>query len=162
LPALAVIRSHLLQQVDPFTEGAKQGWEHCAINSMLPNVLMAFVLIQILKITKLLDIIGAVAAHIMGLWGLAGEALVVLFAAFMSMGGAVGVAASLLAAEKLTAVDVTVLAPAIMLMGSLIQYIGSCLGTADTNRKYWGWHILICIINGLLAMWMMRFFMLFF
>lgn len=147
--------------IDLFIEGAKQGW-HIAVNSMLPNVLMAFVLIQVLRITKLLDIIGSFAAPVMGLWGLPGEALVVLLAAFMSMGGAVGVAASLLAAEKLTATDVTVLAPAIMLMGALIQYIGRCLGTADANRKYWSWHILICIVNGLLAMWMMRLLMLFF
>lgn len=146
--------------IDLFIEGAKQGW-NIAVNSMLPNVLMAFILIQVLHITKLLDVIGGVAAPVMGLWGLPGEALVVLLAAFMSMGGAVGVAASLLAAEKLTAIDVTVLAPAIMLMGALIQYIGRCLGTADANRKYWGWHILICIVNGLLAMWMMRFFLLF-
>lgn len=147
--------------LDLFVQGAKQGW-NIAVGSMLPNVVMAFVIIQILRITKLLDIIGTVAAPVMGLWGLPGEALVVLLAAFMSMGGAVGVAASLLAAGSLTPVHVTVLAPAIMLMGSLIQYIGRCLGTADANRKYWGWHILICIINGLLAMWMMRFLMAFF
>lgn len=147
--------------LDLFVQGAKQGW-NIAVGSMLPNVVMAFVIIQILRITKLLDIIGTVAAPIMGLWGLPGEALVVLLAAFMSMGGAVGVAASLLAAGSLTPVHVTVLSPAVMLMGSLIQYIGRCLGTADANRKYWGWHILICIINGLLAMWMMRVLMAFF
>lgn len=147
--------------LDLFIQGAKQGWS-IAVNSMLPNVLMAFVLIQVLSITKILNIIGVVAAPVMGLWGLPGEALVVLLAAFMSMGGAVGVAASLLAAGKLSALDITVLSPAIMLMGSLIQYLGRCLGTADANPKYMGWHILICIINGLIAMWMMRFFMLFF
>ena len=141
--------------LDLFVEGAKQGW-NIAVSSMLPNVIMAFVIIQILKITTLLDIIGKLAAPIMALWGLPGEALVVLFAAFMSMGGAVGVTASLLAESKLSGVDVTVLAPAIMLMGSLIQYLGRCLGTADANRKYWGWHILICIFNGFIAMWMMR------
>ncbi len=146
--------------LDLFVEGAKQGW-NIAIGSMMPNVVMAFVLIHILKITKLLDIIGAVAAPVMGLWGLPGEALVVLCAAFMSMGGAVGVAAGLMTAGKLSGADATVLAPAIMLMGSLIQYIGRCLGTADANRKYWGWHILLCIVNGLIAMWLMRLFMLF-
>ena len=147
--------------IDLFVQGAKQGW-NIAINSMLPNVLMAFVLIQLLKITKILDLIGSIAAPVMGLWGLPGEALIVLLAAFLSMGGAVGVTAGLVTAEKLSGLDVTILAPAIILMGSLIQYIGRCLGTADANRKYWGWHIAICIINGLLAMWMMRFLMIFF
>ena len=146
--------------LDLFVEGAKQGWS-IAIGSMMPNVLMAYVLIQILRLTKVLDIIGSLAAPVMALWGLPGEALVVLCAAFMSMSGAAGVAAGLMTAGKLTAVDATVLAPAIMLMGSLIQYIGRCLGTADANRKYWGWQILICVINGFVAMWLMRLFMLF-
>ncbi len=146
--------------LDLFVEGAKQGW-NIGTGSMLPNVVMAFVIIQILNITHLLGIIGKVAAPIMALWGLPGEALVVLCAAFMSMGGAVGVTAGLMSAGKISGVDATVLAPAIMLMGSLIQYLGRCLGTADANRRYWGWHILICIINGFIAMWLMRLFMLF-
>ena len=143
-----------------FVEGAKQGWG-IAIGSMLPNLIMAYVFIQILKITGVLDIVGKIAAPVMALWGLPGEGLIVLFAAFMSMGGAVGVTASLVDQGTLSGIDVTVLAPAIMLMGSLIQYIGRCLGTAGANPKYWGWHILICIINGLVGMWLMRLFMLF-
>lgn len=141
--------------LDLFVEGAKQGW-NIAITSMLPNVIMAFVIIQILNITGLLKLIGDVAAPVMALWGLPGQGLVVLLAAFMSMGGAVGAAASLFGAQSISALDCVVLSPAIMLMGSLIQYIGRCLGTADANSKYWGWHILICIINGLIGMWMMR------
>jgi len=144
-----------------FVEGAKQGWA-IGTSSMLPNVVMAFVFIRILEIVGVLDFIGRTAAPIMVLWGLPGEGLVVLLAAFMSMGGAVGVAASLAASGKLTAVDVTILSPAIMLMGSLIQYLGRCLGTADANRKYWGWHIIISIFNGFLGMWMMRLFLMFF
>ena len=142
--------------LDLFIEGAKQGW-NIAITSMLPNVLMAFVIIQILNISGILKIIGKYAGPIMALWGLPGEALVVLLAAFMSMGGAVGVAAGLIGAGTLTGTHAVILSPAIMLMGSLVQYLGRCLGTADANRRYWGWHILICIINGLIGLWMMQF-----
>lgn len=147
--------------IDLFVQGVRQGW-NIAINSMLPNVIMAFVIIQILTITKLLNLIGSIASPVMALWGLPGEALIVLLAAFMSMGGAVGVTVSLASAGALSPEHVTVLAPPIMLMGALIQYIGRCLGTAEANRKYWGWHIAICIINGLIAMWMVRFLMVFF
>jgi spore maturation protein SpmB len=147
--------------INLFIEGAKQGWG-IAINSMLPNVLMAFVLIRILDITGILDIVGRAAGPIMALWGLPGEGLIVLMACFMSIGGGVGVAASLAADAKLDATHLMVLAPAFMLMGSYVQYIGRCLGTADANRKYWGWTILISICNGLLGMWMMRLFLLFF
>jgi spore maturation protein SpmB len=97
----------------------------------------------------------------MALWGLPGEGLVVLCAAFMSMGGAAGVAESLLADATLTATDITILAPAVLLMGALVQYLGRCLGTADANRRWWGRHILICIVNALIGMWLMRLILLF-
>ena len=146
--------------LDLFVEGAKQGW-NISVNSMLPNVIMAFVIIEILKITGLLNLISKYAAPIMALWGLPGEGLVVLCAAFLSMGGAAGVTGTLLASGNLTATDVTVLAPAILLMGSLIQYLGRCLGTADAQRRYWGWHIAIGIVNALVGMWLMRLVLLF-
>ena len=141
--------------IDLFVEGAKQGWI-IATTSMLPNVIMAFVVIQILTITKLLDIIGTYAAPIMGLWGLPGEAIVVLLTAFLSMGGSVGMTVGLSTAGKLSNMDVTVLAPAIMLMGALLQYIGRCLGTSGSNPRYWGWQIGVCILNAMIAMWIMR------
>ena len=147
--------------INLFIEGAKQGWS-IAINSMLPNVLMAFVLIRILDITGILNFVGRVAGPIMAIWGLPGEGLVVLMASLMSIGGGVGVAASLALEGKLDATHLMVLAPAFMLMGSVVQYVGRCLGTADANRKYWGWVILISIFNALLGMWMMRLFLLFF
>ena len=141
--------------LDLFIEGARQGW-NIGIGSMLPNVLMAFVIIHILNLTGLLDFIGKAAAPIMALWGLPGEGLVVLLTAFMSMGGAAGAAAVLFTNGNLSAAHVATLAPAIMLVGSLIQYIGRCLGTADANRRYWGWHFLASIINAMLGMWIMR------
>jgi spore maturation protein SpmB len=147
--------------IDLFIEGARNGWV-IGTTSMLPNVLMAFVLIQILNITGLMKMIGDVAAPIMLLWGLPGEGLVVLLGAFMSMGGGVGVAAGLAASGALNPVHLTILAPAIILMGAIVQYIGRCLGTADANPKWWGWQVLICIINALVAMWAMRLIVTFF
>ncbi len=46
----------------------------------------------------------------------------------MSMGGAVGVAASLATAGALTGHYVTVLLPAMYLMGNPVQNVGRCLG----------------------------------
>ncbi len=43
----------------------------------------------------------------------------------MSMGGGVGVTASLYTAGKLSGPDVTVLMPAIFLMGALLQFMGA-------------------------------------
>lgn len=80
--------------MDMFIDGARRGFT-IATTNLLPNVVMAFVIIQALKITGLLDWVGHICEPVMALWGLPGEAATVLLAALMSMGGAVGVAASL-------------------------------------------------------------------
>ena len=71
---------------DVFVRGARQGWG-IAIGSMLPNVLMAFVIIKALQITGLLKLIGIACGPVMAVFGLPGEAAPVLLAAWMSMGG---------------------------------------------------------------------------
>lgn len=142
--------------LDHFIDGARRGL-NIALTSTLPNVLMAFVLIQLLNVSGLMKIIGLVFAPVMGVWGLPGEAATVLAAAFMSMGGAVGVVAGLLSSNLLDARGVTMLLPSIYLMGSLVQYIGRILGTADTNKKHWGVMLAICVINALLALTLMSF-----
>ena len=55
--------------VDSFVEGARNGYK-ISINSMVPNVLFAFVLIQILNLTGLSDILGKVCQPVMGRFGL--------------------------------------------------------------------------------------------
>ncbi|MEF9943559.1 MAG: YjiG family protein [Burkholderiaceae bacterium] len=142
--------------MDHFVDGARKGI-NIALTSTLPNVMMAFVIIQILKVSGLLGLIGVVFSPIMGLWGLPGESATVLAAAFMSMGGAVGVVAGLMSSNLLDGSQVTILIPAIYLMGSLIQYVGRILGTAETNKHYWGVMLAICVLNALLAMTVMRF-----
>lgn len=91
-----------------------------------------------------------------GVVGLPGEAATVLLASLMSMGGAVGVAASLATAGALSGHDVTVLLPAIYLMGNPVQNVGRCLGTAEVNAKYYPHIIAVCAINALLSIWVMQ------
>lgn len=108
--------------MDMFIDGARRGFT-IATTNLLPNVVMAFVIIQALKITGLLDWVGHICQPVMALWGLPGEAATVLLASLMSMGGAVGVAASLATAGALSGHDVTVLLPAIYLMGNPVQNV---------------------------------------
>ena len=140
---------------DVFVSGVKRGWG-IATGSMLPNVLMAFILIYVLKLTGILDLIGTVCGPVMKVFGLPGEALMVLLAAWLSMGGGVGVASSLFAAGSLSLPDIAVLAPAIYLMGSQVQYIGRLLGVVGTPGKYIPVMVLISIINALLALLVMQ------
>ena len=141
--------------MDMFIDGARRGFT-IATTSLLPNVVMAFVIIQALKVTGLLDIVGKVCAPIMAIWGLPGEAATVLLAAVMSMGGGVGVCASLVATSTLNGHDATILLPAIYLMGNPVQNTGRCLGAAGVNPKYYPHIITICVINALLSLWVMQ------
>ena len=140
---------------DVFVSGVKRGWG-IATGSMLPNVLMAFILIYVLQLTGILDLIGTVCGPVMKVFGLPGEALMVLLAAWLSMGGGVGVASSLFAAGSLSLHDIAVLAPAMYLMGSQVQYIGRLLGVVGTPGKYIPVMVLISIINALLALLVMQ------
>lgn len=142
---------------DIFVEGAKKGW-NVGISSIIPNVLMAFVLIHALRLSGLLDMLGVLSNPVMGLFGLPGQAVMVLVGAWMSMGGGVGVAASLYAAKILNPTHVTILLPAIFLMGAQIQYMGRLLGTAGIQGRYYPMLFGISILNAIISMIIMRIF----
>ena len=140
---------------DVFVDGAKKGWG-IAISSIIPNVLMAFVIIHILNITGLLPLIGKLFAPIMAIFGLPGEAVTVLLGAWMSMGGGVGVAAGLFDSGQLQLKHLAIMLPAIYIMGSQVQYLGRVLGTMGVQGRYYGIMILISIVNALLSLLVMR------
>jgi spore maturation protein SpmB len=147
--------------LDLFIEGARRGFT-IGTTSLLPNVVIAFVMIRILEVTGLLKLIGIVCAPIMALWGLPGEAATVIITSIMSMGGGIGVAVSLYSNAHLDAAQVTMLVPAIYLMGNPMQNIGRCLGISGVNTKHYTAILAICVINALLSIWAMRFVLMFF
>lgn len=147
--------------LDMFVEGARRGFT-IATTNLLPNVVMAFIFIRALQVSGLLDLIGKAFGPIMALWGMPGQAATVLVASFMSMGGGVGVAASLFTAGTLTPADVTALLPAIYIMGNPVQNVGRCLGTAEVHTKYYTGITVICVVNSLLCMWVMKALLIFF
>jgi spore maturation protein SpmB len=53
---------------------------------------------------------------------------------------------------------VTILLPAIFLMGAQVQYMGRCLGTAGVKSKYYPALFAISIVNAAISMLVMRFF----
>ncbi|MBW7981098.1 YjiG family protein [Enterobacillus tribolii] len=140
---------------DIFVAGARKGW-NIATTSTLPNVLMAFVLIKALEITGALKGLALVFGPLMGLFGLPGEAAAVLIGGWMSMGGGVGVAVALFDQGILTGTHLAILAPAIYLMGSQIQYAGRILGVVGTAAKRIPLMIGISVINAFIAMLLMR------
>lgn len=146
--------------LDLFIDGARNGFT-IGTTSLLPNVIMAFVIIRILDVTGLLHIIGVICAPIMALWGLPGETATVLVTAIMSMGGGIGVAMSLFTSGILDPTQLTILVPAIYLIGNPVQNVGRCLGISGVNTKHYVAIISICFINALLSIWAMRLILLF-
>lgn len=112
---------------DVFVNGAFQGW-NIATHSTIPNVLMAFVIIKMLNISGALDFIGTCLGPVMAIFGLPGEAAMILLGGWMSMGGGVGVAVALFDKGAVDGTQLAIVIPAIFLMGSQVQYMGRCLG----------------------------------
>ncbi|MDY6029095.1 MAG: YjiG family protein [Acidaminococcaceae bacterium] len=150
-----------LSPMDVFVKGALKGWD-IGIKNIIPNVIMAFVCIQILTVTGAMTWLGKVFAPVMAVFGLPGEAVTVLIGALMSMGGAVGVAMALISSNILDGNHAAILMPAIYLMGSKIQYLGRLLGTVGVPGKYWGILLGISIFNACVGMVVMRFLLVFF
>lgn len=142
--------------IDIFVDGAKKGF-NIAVGNIIPNLVMAFVVIQLLKITGLLTLLGKLFAPLMAIFGLPGEGITVLISAWLSMGGGVGAAASLHADGILSAMHITILMPAIFLMGAQVQYMGRLLGTAGVPSRHYPMLIGISILNACLSMFVMRF-----
>ncbi|ROP59953.1 spore maturation protein SpmB [Enterobacter sp. BIGb0383] len=142
---------------DIFVIGARKGF-NIAINNLMPNVLMAYVIAEMLNLLGIMQIIGHVCAPLMGLFGLPGEAITVLLTAWLSSSAGTGVAVSLLTQGTLDITQITILAPAIFLMGSQLQYMGRLLGVADVPKKYWPLLMAVSILNAAIAMLVMRVF----
>ena len=141
--------------IDAFVAGAKKGM-HIAINSQIPNIVMAFALIRILNNTGLLAIIEVVFTPIMGLFGLPGAAAASLMGAFMSQGGGIGAAMALYSTGDLEIYHLPILLPAIYLMGSQVQLIGRIAGTAGVPSKFVSHMMIISALNAFAAMFVMN------
>ena len=75
--------------LDIFVIGARKGF-NIAINNLMPNIIMAFVITEILKRLGLMQLIGEAFAPVMGLFGLPGEAITVLLTAWLSASAGTG------------------------------------------------------------------------
>lgn len=140
---------------DVFVNGAFQGW-NIATHSTIPNVLMAFVIIKMLNISGALDFIGTCLGPVMAIFGLPGEAAMILLGGWMSMGGGVGVAVALFDKGAVDGTQLAIVIPAIYLMGSQVQYMGRCLGVTGIQGSDMFKIMAVPPIVALLSLWVMR------
>ena len=141
---------------DIFVIGARKGFQ-IAINNLLPNVWMAYVIAEILNILGAMQLIGKLFGPLMGIFGLPGEAVTVLLTTWLSSSAGTGVAVSLLTKGILNGTHASILIPALFLMGAQLQYMGRLLGVADVPKKYWPLLMVASILNACIAMLVMRF-----
>lgn len=141
---------------DQFIEGARKGWA-IGTNSIIPNLVMAFAIAEILKILGVMALIGNIFGPIMAIFGLPGEAITVLLTAWISMAAGVGLAASLYKSAVLTPAHITILMAAIYLMGAQVQYMGRLLGVTEVPKRYWPILFITSILNAVISMLFMRF-----
>ena len=140
---------------DVFVNGAFQGW-NIATHPTIPNVLMAFVIIKMLNISGALDFIGTCLGPVMAIFGLPGEAAMILLGGWMSMGGGVGVAVALFDKGAVDGTQLAIVIPAIYLMGSQVQYMGRCLGVIGIQGSDRFKIMAVPPIVALLSLWVMR------
>lgn len=140
-----------------FIEGARKGLK-IGTNSIIPNILMAYVLISVLKISGLLDVLSRLLDPLMAVFTLPGAAATVILSAWMGTAGGVGVAVGLFTEGLLDAHDIMILTPAIFLLGAQIQYIGRVLNVAGVKSRHYLPLLAISIINAMLGMLVMRIF----
>ena len=102
--------------------------------------------------------LGNLFAPAMALFGLPGESVTILLTAWLSYSAGIGVAVNLLSNNTIDMIQVTILAPALLLMGSQIQYMGRLLGVVEVPKKYWPMLMTISVVNALISMVIMKIF----
>ena len=143
--------------VESFVAGARVGLNMCLTN-MAPNVIFAFAMINIVRMSGFAEIIGTVCGPVMGIFGLPGIAATAVVAGILSMGGGVGATASLVLSGDITHANSTVLLVGIAVFGSAVQYMGRVLGTAGAQSKYYPVLFIANIGSGLMAMFVANIF----
>lgn len=138
--------------IELFIEGCREGFT-VVVQHIMPAMIFAFILVFVLETTGLMNFIGKITSPIMALWGLPGEASVVLISAFFAKAAGAGVAAALYNNGVLTAEQATILYPAVILMGTLIGHYVRVVVVAGTLPKYHPLLLGICLVDAAISMW---------
>lgn len=139
-----------------FMRGAKKGF-YITVELIAPAMVMAYILITFLKLTGLMPIIGTALGPVMGIFGLPGEASVVLLAAFFAKAAGAATAASLFAAGVIDAEQATILFPACITMGTLIGHFARIVLVCKVRPVYYPVLLSMPLIDAAIVMWLTKF-----
>lgn len=124
---------------------------------MMPNIILAYLLTAMLTKSGIMTSLGDLFSPLMQFFALPGEAITVLITSWLSGLGGIAVAASLAAQGLLTAEELTILVPAVFLMGGQLQYMGRILAVIGVPVRQYRIFFGISVINALLSIQVMRF-----
>ena len=141
--------------IDVFLGGAKRGF-YIGVETVLPSMILGYVIMQFLTLTGLMDVLAIVCAPIMRLFGLPGEAAAVLFSAFFSKAAGAAAAASLFGEGVLTAAQCTILIIPCMLMGTLVGHFARIVLVCGVEPKRQPLMLAVPIVDSIVGMLVMR------
>ncbi|MCI5992306.1 MAG: hypothetical protein PUK32_05670 [Sutterella sp.] len=145
-----------MNALEVFISGLRKG-AAIGVRFMLPSLIAAFVVIEMLQVSGVLRLLAEHVSGVMAVFGLPGEALAVLIAAWASAAGAIGMVAGLASRGLLTPEHVAILLPGILLMGSQLQFFGRILAVAGVSSERVPVMMAIGLMNAVGAMLIMRF-----
>lgn len=141
--------------IETFLSGAKKGWG-IAINTIMPAMVLGYVLVQVFNVTGVMDVLGNICGPIMGVFGLPGEAITVLISAFFAKAAGAATAFNLYQTGVITAAQATICVMPSMLMGTLVGHYARIVLVTETNKKYTLLMFLIPLFDATLGMILMR------
>lgn len=145
-----------MNALEVFISGLRKG-AAIGVRFMLPALIAAFVVIEMLQVSGVLRLLAEHVSGVMAVFGLPGEALAVLIAAWASAAGAIGMVAGLASRGLLTPEHVAILLPGILLMGSQLQFFGRILAVAGVSSERVPVMMAIGLMNAVGAILIMRF-----
>ena len=141
--------------VEEFVAGAKKGF-YIGAEMIAPAMVLAYVLIVFLEITGLMNSVGKMLSPIMAVFGLPGEAVFALVAAFFAKAAGCATAATLYSKGVITAAQATILFPACITMGTLIGHFVRIVIVSNANKQRHTLLLCVPIIDAVVAMVLTR------
>lgn len=142
--------------IDEFVKGAKKGF-YVAVENITPAMVLAYALILFLNIIGVMPILAKLLGPIMAVFGLPGEAMVVLTAAFFAKAAGCATAATLYSQGVITAAQATILFPACITMGTLVGNFVRVVMVSQTNIKWQPLLLCSALVDAAVVMWLTRF-----
>lgn len=141
--------------VELFLVGAKKGW-NVAINTIMPAMVLGYVLVQALQVTGIMTVLANVAGPVMGIFGLPGEAITVIISAFFAKAAGAATALNLYLAGTITAAQATICVMPSMLMGTLVGHYARIVLVSGVNKKRTALMFGVALFDAAIGMLLMR------